>query len=74
MSSDMTRKEQSEFADDEQESNLPIYRGPNGTKVILNSGSNVPSGLMKVGAKRKTKKSKRRVHKKRSLLKSRKVR
>ena len=73
MSGDLTSKEQAMFAEDSQEVKLPIYKTPEGTKVVVNPGSKVPSTLTKVGAKRKTKKGKRQV-KKRSLLKSRKVR
>lgn len=72
MSGDLTRREQSMFAEDTQELQLPIYKTPEGTKVVVNPGSKVPSTLIKAG-KRKTKKLKRR-SKKRSLLKSRKIR
>ena len=72
MSGDLTRREQSMFAEDTQELRLPIYKTPEGTKVVVNPGSKVPSTLIKAG-KRKTKKLKRR-SKKRSLLKSRKIR
>ncbi len=73
MSGDLTSKEQAMFADDTQERKLPIYKTPEGTKVVVNPGSKVPSTLIKAGGKRKTTKNKRR-SKKRSLLKSRKVR
>jgi hypothetical protein len=73
MSGDLTSKEQSMFADSKQDGKLPIYKTPDGETMVVNPGSKVPSGLIKVGARRKTKKSKRR-GKKRSLLKSRKVR
>jgi hypothetical protein len=73
MSSDLTREEQSAFAEDKQEMKLPIYNTPDGTKIVVNSGSKVPPTATKIGGRRKTKKSKRR-SKKRSLLKSRKIR
>lgn len=73
MSSDMTSKEQAVFAEDTQEMKLPVYKTPEGTKVVVNPGSKAPSTATKVAGKRKTKKSKRQ-SKKRSLLKSRKVR
>jgi hypothetical protein len=73
MSSDMTSKEQAVFAEDAQEMKLPVYKTPEGTKVVVNPGSKVPPTVTKVAGKRKTKKSKRQ-SKKRSLLKSRKVR
>ena len=70
MSSDLTSKEQSVFAEDKQEMKLPVYKTPEGTKVVVNPGSKIPSSSTKVAGKRKTK----RRAKKRSLLKSRKVR
>ena len=73
MSGDLTRKEQSMFAEDTQKLKLPIYKTPEGATVIVNPGSKFPSTLAKVDVKRKTKKGKRQA-KKRSLLKSRKVR
>lgn len=73
MSSDMTSKEQSAFAEDTQEIKLPVYKTPEGTKIVVNPGSKVPPTATKVAGKRKTKKMKQR-SKKRSLLKSRKVR
>ncbi len=51
----------------------PSYINPKtGEKVILSPGQEVPDGFVKKGG-RKTRKSKRR-SKKRSLLKSRKIR
>jgi len=73
MSSDMTFDEQSMFAKDSEELKLPIYETSDGQKVLVNPGSKAPSNLIKVAGRRKTKKSKRRA-KKRSLLKSRKIR
>jgi hypothetical protein len=73
MSGDLTSKEQSMFAEDTQELNLPIYKTPEGTKIVVNPGSKAPSSSTKIAGKRKTKKNKGR-SKKRSLLKSRKVR
>ncbi len=69
----MTRSEQSMFAEDTQELKLPIYKTEDGQKAIVNPGSKVPPTLTKVAGRRKTKKNKRRA-KKRSLLKSRKIR
>lgn len=73
MSSDLTRREQAMFAEDTQELQLPIYKTPEGTKVVVNPGSKPPPNTMKLAGKRKTKKNKRKT-KKRSLLKLRKVR
>lgn len=73
MSSDLTRNEQAVFAEDTQEMKLPIYKTPEGTKVVVNPGSTVPKNDRKLAGKRKTKKVKRHA-KRRSLLKSRKVR
>ena len=73
MSSDMTRKEQAMFAEDAQEAKLPIYKTPEGTKIVVNPGSKAPSTAIKMAGKRQLKKTKRR-SKKRSLLKSRKIR
>lgn len=73
MSSDLTSKEQATFAEDKQEMKLPIYTTPEGTKVVVNPGSKVPKTVTKIAGRRKTKKVKQR-SKKRSLLKSRKVR
>lgn len=73
MSSDLTRKEQAVFAEDRQEMRLPIYKNQDGSKIVVNVGSDVPKTVTKVLGRRKTKKTKKR-SKKRSLLKSRKVR
>ena len=73
MSGDLTSKEQAVFAEDKQEMKLPVFKTPEGTKVVVNPGSKIPTDVTKVAGRRKTKKSKRHV-KKRSLLKSRKVR
>jgi hypothetical protein len=73
MSGDLTSKEQAMFAEDIQELKLPIYKTEDGQKVLVNPGSKAPPKTTKIAGKRKTKKSKSR-SKKRSLLKSRKVR
>lgn len=73
MSGDLTSKEQAVFAEDKQEMKLPVFKTPEGTKVVVNPGSKVPETATKVAGKRKTKKVKHHA-KKRSLLKSRKVR
>ena len=73
MSGDLTSKEQSMFAEDTQEMKLPIYKTPEGDKIVVNPGSKAPSAAKKVAGRRKTKKTKHR-SKKHSLLKSRKVR
>jgi len=73
MSRDLTREEQSMFAEDIQEMKLPIYTTQEGDKLIVNPGSKAPTGVKKTAGRRKTKKGKYR-SKKRSLLKSRKVR
>jgi hypothetical protein len=73
MSGDLTSKEQAMFAEDTQEMKLPVYTTPEGDKIVVNPGSKVPSTAKKVAGRRKTKKGKRH-SKKRSLLKSRKVR
>lgn len=73
MSGDLTSSEQSMFAEDTQEMKLPVYKTPEGDKIIVNPGSKAPSTSKKVAGRRKTKKAKRQT-KKRSLLKSRKVR
>ena len=70
----MTRSEQAEFADDTDRATLPLHTSSDGTDVLMNPR---PSVGMKPPTKqsRKTKKkNKRRQGKKRSLLKSRKVR
>ena len=73
MSSDLTRTEQSMFTKKVGQPDDPVYIDPkDGQEVVLSPGSKVPKTLIKAG-KRKTKKSKRQI-KKRSLLKSRKVR
>lgn len=73
MSSDLTFDEQSMFTKKVGKPDEPVFIDPkDGREVIVGPGSKVPKILVK-REKRKTKKAKRSV-KKRSLLKSRKVR
>lgn len=74
MSRDLTPNEQAMFTKKVGKPEDPVFIDPkDGQEVIVAPGSKVPSNLIKAG-KRKTKKSKRHLSKKRSLLKSRKVR
>jgi hypothetical protein len=72
MSSDLTFDEQSMFTKKVGKPDEPVYIDPkDGQRVVIGPGSKVPKTLIKAG-KRKTIKKKHQ--KKRSLLKSRKVR
>lgn len=73
MSRTLTREEQKMFTNKIGVREQPVFIDPqDGQEVVINRGSVVPKKLTKAG-RRMTKKSKRRV-KRRSLLKSRKVR
>lgn len=73
MSSDLTRKEQLMFVNEVGKPELPVFTNPTDNKdYVFGPGTKIPDGLVKKAGK-KTKKNKRK-SKKRSFLKSRKVR
>lgn len=71
MSSDMTSKEQAAFAEDLQQMKLPIYKTPEGNKVVLNPGSKAPNTLVKGATRKQIKRRSKKTRKHKTNVRSR---